>query len=177
MISKLKDFVTDATQSAGEQMRKLREEPVRIARDAATESARRIQSLKTPVRTFARSGVELTAISHGTAQRLIQLQEKIVTSALTDAAAQLERAARTAGVGDLVRNQGDVLKAARERIVADMNEAVSIFRAAGGDVRKVATRAYAKVTGQEKAAPAGTKKPAARTPKRRAAARARKTRG
>lgn len=177
MISKIKDFVTEQSQVLADQVQKLSKDPVEVAREAAVKSAEGIKSLKDPVRLFARSGVKLVAISQGTAQSLIELQAEIVTSALSDAAAQLERAARTDNVMDLVRDQADVLRATRERIVTDMSQAVAIFKDAGGDVRKVATQTYAKVSGQaddESAAakPAGARK--ARRTVRKPAARARK---
>ena len=160
MTNRMKDFVTNQTRAMSGQAHKLRTRPVRVARDAALRSARRIRSLKDPVRTLSRSGVKLTAISHGTAQSLIELQEQIVTSTLTEAAARLERAARTEDVMALVRDQGKVLQAARERIVNDIAQAVAIFKDAGGDVRKVATQTYAKV------AATGRRKPAVRKTKR-----------
>ncbi len=138
MMNRIKDFVTEQSQAVAEQARKLRKEPVQVAREAAVKSAERIKSLQDPVRALSRPGVKLTAISQGTAQSLIELQAQIVTSALTEAAAQLERAARTDNVTDLVRDQAEVLRATRERIVSDISQAVAIFKDAGGDVRKVA---------------------------------------
>ena len=109
MISQIKDFVTEQTQSLAGQARKIRKEPVQAARDVAVKSAAGIKALQDPIRTLSRSGVKLTAISQGTAQSLIELQAGMVTAALTDAAAQLERAARTVSVVDLVRDQSVVL--------------------------------------------------------------------
>jgi phasin family protein len=177
MISKVKDFVTEQSQALAEQAQKLGRQPVEAAREGAVKSAERIKALKDPVRALARSGVKLTAISQSTAQSLIELQADMVTSALTDAAAQLERAANTVSVRDLVRDQADVLKATRERIVSDITQAVTIFKDAGGDVRKVATHTYATVTGKGEAKPAAKKaKTAARKkakrPARKAPARA-----
>jgi phasin family protein len=114
--------------------------------------------------------VKLTAISQGAAERLIQLQEQLVTSALTDAATQLERAARADNVKELVKDQAEVLRATRERIVSDITEAVTILKDAGGDVRKVATHTYESVTG--KAAPAAPKAKAARRKVKRAVRKA-----
>jgi hypothetical protein len=57
----------------------------------------------------------------------------------------------------LVRDQGEVLQAARERIVNDIAQAVAIFRDAGGDVRKVATQTYVKVAATGKRKPAVAK--------------------
>jgi phasin family protein len=154
MASKIKDFVIEQRELLAQQASRLRTEPVKAARAATAKSAARIKALNPRIRTVSRSGVKLTAISQATAERLIQLQEQLVTSALTDAATQLERAARTDNVMDLMKDQADVLRATRERIVSDITEAVTILRGAGGDVRKVATHTYESVTGKaEKAAP------------------------
>lgn len=175
MMNKIKDFVTEQSQAVAEQAQKFRKEPAQVAREAAVKSAGRIKSLKDPIRALSRSGVKLTAISQGTAQSLIELQAQIVTSALTEAAEQLERAARADNVMDLVRDQADVLRATRERIVSDISQAVAIFKDAGGDVRKVATQTYAKVAGKDEEAPvvARAKRATRKTAKR--PARARKT--
>ena len=173
MASKIKDFVIEQREILAERASRLRTEPVKAARAATVKSAQRIKALNPRIRAVSRSGVKLTAISQGAAERLIQLQEQLVTSALTDAATQLERAARADNVKDLVKDQAEVLRATRERIVSDITEAVTILKDAGGDVRKVATHTYESVTG--KAAPAAPKAKAARrkvkSAKRRAPAR------
>jgi hypothetical protein len=116
---------------------------VAAARKAAVESAARIKSLNQRVRSLARSGVRVTAASQGAVQSLIELQEDIVTSALNDAAAQMERLAYTESVRDLARVQGEILQAARQRIVDDIARAVTALKSAAGDVRKAAERAEA----------------------------------
>jgi phasin family protein len=166
MASKIKDFVNEQRQILAEQAGRLRTEPVKAARAATAKSAARIKALNPRIRAVSRSGVKLTAISQATAERLIQLQEQLVTSALTDAATQLERAARADDVRALVKDQAAVLRATRERIVSDISEAVSILKDAGGDVRKVATHTYESVTG--KAAPTAAKAKAARRKTKRA---------
>ena len=95
------------------------------------------------MRSLARSGVRVTAASQGAVQSLIELQEDIVTSALNDAAAQMERLAYTESVRDLARVQGEILQAARQRIVDDIARAVTVLKSAAGDVRKAAERAEA----------------------------------
>lgn len=173
MANKIKDFVNEQAQVLAAQAGKLREKPVEAVRGATARSADRIRALREPVRVVARSGVKLTAISHGTAQSLIELQAQLVTSALDDAAAQLERAARTETPLELVRDQAEVLRATRERIVKDFGQAVAILKDAGGDVRKVAKQTYASMTGVEKAKPAAKAKRARKTarPARKTAAR------
>ncbi len=169
MKSKVKDFLAEKTQSLADQARTMREAPVEAARGAATRSAERLKSLRTPVREVARSGVRLTAISQGMLQGLIELQEQIVTSALSDAAQQLEGAARTEKVMDIVRNQADVLRSTRERIISDMTRAVSILTEAGRGAREVATDTYSKVR-----KPAGAGAAKAKGAARKTATRGRK---
>jgi len=165
MASKIKDFVIEQRELLAEQAGRLRTEPVKAARAATAKSAERIKALNPRIRAVSRSGVKLTAISQSTAERLIQLQEQLVTSALTDAATQLERAARADNVKDLVTDQAAVLRATRERIVSDITEAVTILKGAGDDVRKVATHTYQSVTGKA-AKPAPKAKTARRKAKR-----------
>jgi len=146
MISKVREFVRERTQVVAKRAEKLRKYPVKAARSAAAKSAERISSLKAPVRMIGRSGVKLTSVSGTAVQSLIELQSEIVTSALNDAAAQLERAARTENVRDLVREQADLLRGVRDRIVEDMNRAAAIVTHAGRGVREVAAETYGKVT-------------------------------
>jgi hypothetical protein len=118
----------------------------------------------------------LTAISQSTAQSLIELQAEIVNSVLTNAADQLERAAQTDSVMTLARDQADVLRATRARIVEDLNQAVAIFRDAGGDVRKVATQTYGNLTGEARRTKPAAKKSVRKSKRvtRKTAARGRK---
>lgn len=170
MANKIKDFVLEQREILAEKASQLRTEPVKAARVATVKSAARIKALNPRIRAVSRSGVKLTAISQSTAERLIHLQEQLVTSALTDAATQLERAAKAQNVKELVKDQAAVLRATRERIVSDITEAVTILKGAGGDVRKVATHTYESVTG--KAAPAAPRPKAARRKTKRAARKA-----
>ena len=118
----------------------------------------------------------MTSISQGAAERLIELQSDIVTTALSEAAEQLQRIAQTGSVRDLAHGQSEVLRAARQRIVDDIARAMTVLKGAAGDVRNVAKRA----TVVEPAAPrkavrrrATTKaKTKVRTPARRAVRKA-----
>ena len=145
MNERIKEFLSEQAEALAERTEDLRKAPVEATRKAMVKSAKSIKSLNDPVHAFAHSGVKLTAISQGTAQRLIELQEAIVTSAINEAAMQLERAARMESPVDALRDQAEVLRATRERIVSDMSRAMAIFKEAGGEVRKVASQTYAKV--------------------------------
>jgi phasin family protein len=168
MHSSVKEFLEEQTQGLAELAENLRKSRIAAARRAATMSAARVRSLNTRVRELARSGVRLTSISHGTVQSLIELQGEIVTSAITDAAAQIQRLAETESVRDLARQQAEVLQATRQRIVDDITRAVTILRGAAADARKATVRAGA----AEAAAP---KKKARAKAKRKAAKTVRKT--
>jgi phasin family protein len=158
MSGGVKDFVTEQVRNMAQRGEDLRKAPVAAARKAAVRSAERIRSMNDPVRKFARTSVKLTSISQNTAKSLIELQSEIVTSALTEAAAQLQRIAYAEGVRELVREQADVLKSTRERIVNDISRAVTILKGAGGDARKAATAAYGKAARSGSAAPAARKR-------------------
>ena len=138
MMVKVKEVVIEQAQALADQAEKLRKMPVEAARGAAARSADTVKSMREPVRALTRSGVKLTAISQSTVQRLIELQEQIITAAMSDAAAQLESAAGATSVAELARIQGRVLLAARERIVRDMAQAMAIVKEAGTELGKVA---------------------------------------
>ena len=134
------EFLEEQKRGLGEMVETFRKTRVAAARNAARESAARIKSLNERVRELSRSGLRLTAVSHGAAQSLIELQAEIVGSALTDAAAQIERMAYTESVKDLARMQAEVLQGARERIVADIARTVGVLKDAAGDARKAVAR-------------------------------------
>jgi hypothetical protein len=145
MVSKVKEFVSEQQQLLAQQARKLGKAPGKVVRSAAARSAKSVKALQEPLRTVTHSGVKLTNLSHAALLDLMALQLEVVTAALSDAAAQLERVAQSDNVSDLVRGQADELRATRARVVDDVKRAVSIVRDAGRGVRDVATETYAKV--------------------------------
>ena len=166
MNVEMQDFMNEQTQALAGQARKFRKNPAGFMRKALVNSAEGLKSLKRPVRMVAHSGVKLTAVSQNTLASLIELQSEAITAALASAATRLERAARSDGVVDLVLNQAEMMPATRDRIVDEATRAVEIFRHAGRDVRKVATHAYATVTGRTDEELAAAKKTVARKTKR-----------
>jgi len=174
MISQLQEFVADRTQALNEQVSRLRKESVRSARAAAQGSAESLKALKSPVRTAARSGIKLSAVSQNAVQELIELQSDAVTAAIAELALRLERAARAASVGELVREQVDLLPATRSRLIGDAGRAVQIFATAGRQIRSVAAGAYTRATGAPEKATRSTrrspKKASRRTTRSRRAA-------
>ena len=170
MASKVKEFVNEQAQVLAEQATRLCRAPGKAVRGAAAKSAKGIRALQDPVRVVTHSGVKLTNVSHEAALSLMALQLEVVTSALSDAAAQLERVAQSDNVKDLVSGQADELRAVRERVVSDVNRAVSIVRNAGRSAREVATETYTKV-----ARPTKTKAKAKTTRARKAKRAVRKS--
>jgi len=177
MASKVKEFVNEQAQVLVEQAGRLRRAPGKVVRGAAAKSAQGIRALQDPVRVVTHSGVKLTNVSHEALLGLMALQLEVVTSALSDAAAQLERVAQSDNVKDLVSGQAGELRAVRERVVSDVNRAVAIVRKAGRGARNVATEAYAKVARPAKRAAAKpvAKKRAVRKSKVKAKAPTKKT--
>lgn len=163
MIEQIQDFVSEQTSVITGQVQKFRKESVETMRDAFAGSADNIKSLKSPVRMIARSGVKVTNVSQTAVASLIELQSDIVTSALSDVALRLERAARADGIVELVRDQIELAQATRGRVVEDAQRAVEIIKVAGRDLKGVATHAYERFveTTEEKA-------PAAKTAVRKA---------
>jgi len=151
MHAEMSEFLDEQTKGLAELVKNFRKSRVAAARKAAIESAARIKALNGRVRNLARSGVRLTGISQGAAQSLIELQSDIVTAALNDAAAQLQRIADTASVRDLARDQAEVLKATRQRIVDDLARAMTILKEAARDARAVTARRTARPAAPKKA--------------------------
>lgn len=165
MTVHLSDFIAEQSKGLVDLMKNLRQSQVKAAREAARSSAARVKSLNQRVRTLAQSGLRLNEVSHGAAQDLIELQAEIVTSALTDASVQIERLSYTETARDFARMQGEVLHAARQRIVDDLARAVAALKGAAGEVRKA-------VVPREAAKPAKPAKPAKRRTTVRARAKA-----
>jgi len=177
----INEFIEEQRKGLAELLDNLSKSRVAAARTAARQSAARIKELNGRVRALARSGVRLTAVSQNAAQGLIELHAEIVDTALTEAAAQIERLAYTESVRDLARMQTDVLQAARQRIVDDIARAVTILKGAAGDARKVVAppppakreapkkKAPARRKAAAKAKPKANKKTRAKAPAKRAA--------
>jgi hypothetical protein len=166
MVSKVKEFVNEQRQVLSSQARRLGRAPGKVVRNAAARSAKRIKALQEPVRVVTHSGVKLTNVSHEALLGLMALQLEVVTSALSNAAAQLERVAQSDNVMDLVRGQADDLRATRDRVVKDVKRAVSIVKDAGLGARDVATETYTKVAKRGLAARPAAKSTRARKAKR-----------
>ena len=151
MHAGISELIDEQTKGLAELVEGFRKSRVAAARKAAIESAARIKALNGRVRSLAHSGVKLTNVSHAALLDLLALQLEVVTSALSDAAAQLERVAQSDHVMDLVCGQADELRATLERVVNDLNRAVSIVRDAGRGVRDGATETHMKVAKPSKA--------------------------
>jgi hypothetical protein len=161
MSANLTEFITEQRKGLVELMKNLRQSRVKAAREAARSSASRIKALNQRVRALAKSGLRVNEVSHGAAQNLIELQADIVTSALTDAAVQIERLSYTETARDFARLQGEVMQATRQRIVDDLARAVTALKGAASDVRKAVVRRDAsKPAKTGKAVRRGTKAPA-----------------
>jgi len=111
MFTQIQDYVSDNTSAIVDHMAKLRQESADNVREVFSSSADSLKSLKSPVRTLARSGIKLTNVAQSTTQSLIELQSDVVTATITDAAKRLERAARASNIVDLVQAQVDMLPA------------------------------------------------------------------
>jgi hypothetical protein len=140
MSINLSELIAEQRKGLVDLMKNLRQSQVKAAREAARSSSERIKSLNQRVRALAKSGLRVNEVTHGAAQHLIELQEEIVTSALTDAAAQLERLSYTETAREFARQQGEVMQATRQRIVEDLARAVTALKGAAGEVRDAVVR-------------------------------------
>jgi hypothetical protein len=177
MIAQMQDFVAEQTAVLQDQVEKIRKESVETVREAVVGSAENLKSLKSPVRTIARSTVKVTSVSQTAVASLIELQSDMLTSAISDAALRLERASRAENIVELVREQVEMLPATRARLVEDAQRAVQIVKHAGRDLRGVATHLYERVveTAEEKVPEVKIVKRKPRRAVRKTPARARKT--
>jgi hypothetical protein len=140
MSINLSELIAEQREGLVDLMKNLRQSRIKAAREAARSSASRIKALNQRVRELAKSGLRVNEATHGAAQDLIELQADIVTSALTDAAGQIERLSYTETARDFARLQGEVMQATRQRIVEDLARAVTALKGAAGDVRKSVVR-------------------------------------
>ena len=166
MASRARKLIKEQRAFVKEQAQVLREAPGTLARRAAAKTARTVKTLERPARVATRTGVRLTALSQHTLESLLELQLEIVTSVITNAAAQLERMARSRTLRGVVTGQAGELRAARDRIAADLKRVIEILKRAGRGVRTVAKDAYADTVRPATETPA----PVRRTVRRKKAA-------
>jgi ElaB/YqjD/DUF883 family membrane-anchored ribosome-binding protein len=145
MINQMQEFVAEQAAALGSQLEKMRKDSMETVREAAVDSASGLKSLKSPVRTLARSGIKITSVSQTAVASLIELQSDMLTSAISAAALRLERASRADNIVELVRDQFEMIPATRDRLVEDAHRAALIFKHAGRDLRGVAANLYERV--------------------------------
>jgi hypothetical protein len=176
MITQMQEFVAEQSAAFQGQIERMAKESVENVRETVVGSAETLKSLKSPVRTIARSGVKLTTVSQTAVASLIELQSDVLTSAISDAALRLERASRAENLIDLVRDQFEMIPATRARIVEDAHRAAMIFKHAGRDLRGVASHLYERVveTAEEKVPEVKIVKRKTKRAVRKTTARARK---
>jgi phasin family protein len=168
MASRVRKLIKEQREFADEQVQVLRGAPGTLVRRAAAKSARTVKALEKPARVATRAGVRLTTLSQHTLESLLELQLEVITSVLTSAAAQLERVSRSRSLRGAVAGQAEELRAARDRIVADLERVLEILTRAGRGVRSVATGAYEDAVGPETQAPVRRRRKAAKRAVRKA---------
>lgn len=147
MASRVRRLIKEQREFADEQAQVLRGAPGTLVRRAAAKTARTVKSLEKPARVATRAGVRLTSLSQHTLQSLLELQLEVITSVLTTAASQLERVSRSRSLRGAVGGQAEELRAARDRIAADLERVLDILTRAGRGVRTVAEEAYEDAVG------------------------------
>jgi len=147
MASRVRKLIKEQREFADEQVQVLRGAPGTLLRRAAAKSARTVKALEKPARVATRAGVRLTSLSQHTLESLLELQLEVITSVLTSAAAQLERVSRSRSLRGAVGGQAEELRAARDRIAADLERVLDILTRAGRGLRAVAEDAYENAVG------------------------------
>lgn len=176
MVAHINQYRGELRRDLAEQIQRLRDEPLGTLRAVALSSADGIKSMKAPVRAVAHSGVKFSTVSQTAVQSLIELESEVITSAMTEMAARLERATQAEGVLDLVLDQAEMLGATRERVVEQATRAVAILKVTGRDLREVARHTYDRLarTTEDTLPAVKRAKRKARRPVRKTTARVRK---
>ena len=172
MLNQVQDYMNEQMQAFAGQAQRFGADPLAAVREGMVHSVGGLKSLRQPVRAAARSGVKLSALTHETAQELIQLQSQMVTATLTEMAEGLERAAEARDFAALVSAQADALRQSAERFVGDANRALEILTTAGRGLQGVAVEAYEKVAKPSEQAPQAAQKAAKPRRSRKAKAQA-----
>jgi len=154
MASRVRKLIKEQREFADEQVQVLRGAPGTLVRRAAARSARTVKALEKPARVATRAGVRLTSLSQHTLESLLELQLEVMQSVLTTAAAQLERVSRSRSLRGAVGDQAEELRAARDRIAADLERVLDILTRAGRGVRTVVEDAYGDAVGPAADVPA-----------------------
>lgn len=170
MLTQMQDFFAEQLEAFKGQVPTFDGEPLAAMRQGVTYSVEGLKSLERPVRIAARSSVKLSSVSQQAMQELIELQTDMVTSALTEMAAGLERVADAKDAVTFFDVQADAARARADRLVAGANRAMAIFTNAGHGVQQVIAEAYEQAQPVAKSVPDET--PSA---KPRASRRARKS--
>lgn len=168
MFSQVQDYMNEQMQAFVGQAQRFGADPLAAVRDGMAQSVDSLKSLRQPVRTAARSGIQFSELSHKTVQELIELQTKVTTAALTEIADGLERASQAKDFAELLTVQADALRQSAERVVNDATRALEILTGAGKGAQELAVETYQKVAKPAEEAAARATKPR-RTRKAKAA--------
>jgi vacuolar-type H+-ATPase subunit E/Vma4 len=110
---------------------------VRQARRRTESAADRVVLGKKPVKTMSGLGLKLTAISHKTADKVLQQQTRLVEHQIDALAGRLKAVADASNVADLVRTQIRLIPQNVSRLAEDTRGTLSIVANAGVEVRDV----------------------------------------
>lgn len=110
---------------------------VRQARRRTETAADRVVLGKKPVKTMSGLGLKLTAISHKTADKVLQQQTRLVEHQLDALAGRLKAVADARNIKDLVRTQIRLIPQNVSRLAEDTRGTLSIVAGAGLEVRDV----------------------------------------
>ncbi len=144
------------------------------ARKRAERAAARVAAGKKPVQKVSRLGLGLTALTHRTADKVLQQQQRLVDNQIDAFAARLRAAAAATDLSNLVGTQLRLIPEQTSRLARDTRATVSIVIGAGGDAGKLLRDAIAEMSGTApSAAPVGKK--AGETASRRAVRKPAKT--
>jgi hypothetical protein len=135
-------------------------------RAAGLGTAGLISRTKTPVHTFADTGLKLNALSHKSIEKLLKQQVASLDDLIDGSARRFEMAARAKDVRTLVEAQISSLPKSREHAVKNARKTAAIVRDTGGAISELVKEAVEEISnarpGRKPAARKATGRPAAK---------------
>ncbi len=146
------------------------------ARQRTDKAAGRVIRGKKSVKTISKLSLQLSAVAHRTADKVLKQQTKIVEQQIDAFAARLQAAAQSHSLRDLVGTQIRLIPVNTSQFVKDARAALTIVASAGSEVGGLVKNSVAQLRGVSNAktprAPAKRKKVARKTTKKKAAIKA-----
>jgi hypothetical protein len=118
------------------------------ARKRTENAAARVAAGKKPLQTASRLGLGLTALTHRTADKVLQQQQRLIDNQIDALAERLRSAAAAGGLRDLVGTQLRLVPRHASQFARDAGATLSIVFGAGSDAGKLVRSTVADTRGR-----------------------------